>query len=106
MRQVSGAVSGPGRTFAARDADTIVVKTKTPAYNPDGTTLAGTPADMAREMVEIMDHVGGDGFLVTGQTTRHFLAEVVDGLVPALQDIGAVRDRYAGGMLRETLMEF
>lgn len=88
-----------GRTL--REAGAIAL-----AYNPDGTTLAGTAADVAREMAEIMDHVGGDGFLVTGQTTRHFLAEVVDGLVPALQDIGAVRDRYAGGMLRETLMEF
>ncbi|WP_246688480.1 MULTISPECIES: NtaA/DmoA family FMN-dependent monooxygenase [unclassified Mesorhizobium] len=88
-----------GRTL--RQAGAIAL-----AYNPDGTSLAGTAQDVAREMVEIMEHVGGDGFLVSGQTTRHFLAEVVDGLVPALQDLGAVRNRYAGGMLRDNLMEF
>lgn len=88
-----------GRTL--RQAGAIAL-----AYNPDNTNLAGTAEDVAAEMVEIMQHVGGDGFLITGQTTRHFLAEVADGLVPALQDRGVVRNRYRAGMLRENLMEF
>lgn len=88
-----------GRTL--RQAGAIAL-----AYNPDNTSLTGTAADVAAEMVEIMQHVGGDGFLVTGQTTRHFLAEVVDGLVPALQDIGVVRSSYRPGMLRDNLSEF
>lgn len=88
-----------GRTL--RQAGAIAL-----AYNPDNTSLTGTAADVAAEMVEIMRHVGGDGFLITGQTTRHFLAEVVDGLVPALQDIGVVRGSYRPGMLRDNLSEF
>ena len=88
-----------GRTL--RQAGAIAL-----AYNPDGTNLCGTAADVAAEMIEIMQHIGGDGFLVTGQTTRHFLAEIADGLVPALQDRGAVRTSYRPGMLRDTLTEF
>lgn len=88
-----------GRTL--RQAGAIAL-----AYNPDGTSLTGTAEDVAAEMVEIMQHVGGDGFLITGQTTRHYLAEIADGLVPALQDLGAVRTRYRPGMLRDTLLEF
>jgi len=88
-----------GRTL--RQAGAIAL-----AYNPDGTNLCGTAADVAAEMIEIMQHIGGDGFLVTGQTTRHFLAEIADGLVPALQDRGAVRSSYRPGMLRDTLTEF
>lgn len=76
------------------------------AYNPDDTVLAGTPEQVAREMSEIADYIGGDGFLITGATTRHFLAEIADGLVPALQDLGVVRDEYQGKTLRENLHAF
>lgn len=76
------------------------------SYTPDDCRLVGTADDVAAEMAEIMQHVGGDGFLITGKTTRHFLAEIADGLVPALQDRGVVRSRYTPGTLRQTLTEF
>lgn len=76
------------------------------AYNPDGTRLAGTPQQVAQEMAEIADYVGGDGFLITGATTRRFLAEVADGLVPALQDLGVVRREYRDGTLRDNLLAY
>ncbi len=88
-----------GRTL--REAAAIAL-----AYNSDDTSLVGTASQVAEEMVEIMHTVGGDGFLVTGQTTRHFLAEITDGLVPALQDLGAVRSRYTQQLLRDNLREF
>jgi len=34
------------------------------------------------------------------------LAEIADGLVPALQDRGLVRRRYTRATLRENLLEF
>jgi FMN-dependent oxidoreductase (nitrilotriacetate monooxygenase family) len=76
------------------------------AYTPDDCNLCGTADDVAAEMEEIMQHVGGDGFLITGKTTRHFLAEIADGLVPALQDRGVVRARYEQKSLRDNLLEF
>jgi FMN-dependent oxidoreductase (nitrilotriacetate monooxygenase family) len=88
-----------GRTL--REAAAIAL-----AYNPDGTKLAGTAQQVAEEMAEIADYVGGDGFLITGATTRHFLSEVADGLVPALQDLGVVRQHYQQGTLRDNLLAF
>ena len=88
-----------GRTL--REAAAIAL-----AYNSDGTTLCGTADQVAAEMQDIMEEVGGDGFLLTGPTTRHFLAEIADGLVPALQDRGVVRRAYATTTLRDTLLEF
>lgn len=88
-----------GRTL--REAAAIALE-----YNPDGTTLCGTPDQVAAEMEAIMAKVGGDGFLLTGPTTRHYLAEIADGLVPALQDRGLVRRGYTRSTLRDHLLEF
>jgi alkanesulfonate monooxygenase SsuD/methylene tetrahydromethanopterin reductase-like flavin-dependent oxidoreductase (luciferase family) len=65
----------------------------------------GTAEQVAAEMEAIMELVGGDGFLLSGPTTRHFLAEIADGLVPALQDRGSVRRTYSGSTLRENMLE-
>jgi len=66
----------------------------------------GTPETVAEQMGEVMDQVGGDGFLITGGTTRRFVAEITDGLVPALQRRGLVRTGYTHRHLRDTLHEF
>ena len=70
------------------------------------TARAMQPAGLNKGTAGNVSVRDGDGFLITGQTTRHFLAEVVDGLVPALQDIGVVRGSYRPGMLRDNLSEF
>jgi len=88
-----------GRTL--REAAAVALE-----YDPDGTTLCGTPDQVAAEMEAIMTRVGGDGFLLTGPTTRHYLAEIADGLVPALQDRGLVRRRYTHATLRQHLLEY
>ena len=46
-------------------------------------------------MAELMEEVGGDGFIFTGNLTRRYIAEITDGLVPALQRRGVVRAAYA-----------
>ncbi len=71
--------------------------------------LVGTPDHVADLMGEAMETVGGDGFLVThpfGGLTRHYVASITEGLVPALQRRGLARSAYTGRTLRETLLEF
>jgi FMN-dependent oxidoreductase (nitrilotriacetate monooxygenase family) len=69
--------------------------------------LIGTPEQVADQMEDAMEKIGGDGFLMHARPlTRRYLAEILDGLVPILQKRGLVRSRYSHGMLRENLMEF
>ncbi len=68
--------------------------------------LAGTSEDVARAMGEIMEEVGGDGFMIAGPVSRRYIAEITDGLVPALQRLGLVRSAFTHGHFRDNLMEF
>lgn len=71
--------------------------------------LIGTPDQVADMMGAAMDDVGGDGFLITTptqSTNRRQIAEVTDGLVPALQRRGLVRTEYSHTMLRDNLRAF
>jgi alkanesulfonate monooxygenase SsuD/methylene tetrahydromethanopterin reductase-like flavin-dependent oxidoreductase (luciferase family) len=69
----------------------------------------GTPEQVADRMAEVMEHVGGDGFLLKHpfhNISRRYILEVTEGLVPALQRRGLVRTEYTKPTLRETLVEF
>jgi FMN-dependent oxidoreductase (nitrilotriacetate monooxygenase family) len=71
--------------------------------------LIGTPAQVARRMGEVMEEVGGDGFLITTpvlRVGRRYLVEVADGLVPELQRLGLTRTQYTHPLLRDNLQEF
>jgi len=72
--------------------------------------LVGTPDQVADRMGEIMEEVGGDGFLITRPYTtnisRRYILEICEGLVPALQRRGLTRTQYTKSTLRETLREF
>ena len=71
--------------------------------------LLGTPDSVADRMGEIIDEVGGDGFLITTHNqspSRMLIAEVTEGLVPALQRRGLVRTEYTHRTLRENLRAF
>ena len=69
--------------------------------------LIGTIDQVAGQMAEAMQEVGGDGFLFAmPNVTRRLLAEVEDGLVPALQRRGLVRKAYAHEQFRNNLLEF
>jgi alkanesulfonate monooxygenase SsuD/methylene tetrahydromethanopterin reductase-like flavin-dependent oxidoreductase (luciferase family) len=69
--------------------------------------LVGTPDQVAGQMAEVMQEVGGDGFLFTqGNMSRRSIAEITDGLVPALQQRGLVRRAYAHKQFRDNLLEF
>jgi alkanesulfonate monooxygenase SsuD/methylene tetrahydromethanopterin reductase-like flavin-dependent oxidoreductase (luciferase family) len=68
--------------------------------------LVGTPDKVAGQMAELMQEVGGDGFVFTGNLTRRYVAEITDGLVPALQRRGAVRSAYEHTHFRDNLLAF
>lgn len=72
--------------------------------------LVGTPEQVARRMGEVMEAVGGDGFLITKPFTtmlsRGMIDDVCNGLVPELQRMGLARTEYHGKTLREVLREF
>ena len=71
--------------------------------------LVGTPEEVADKMTAVMDYVGGDGFLISTpfqRTSRRFINEICEGLVPALQRRDLVRQAYTQPTLRQTLREF
>jgi alkanesulfonate monooxygenase SsuD/methylene tetrahydromethanopterin reductase-like flavin-dependent oxidoreductase (luciferase family) len=71
--------------------------------------LVGTPDKVAAEMGDIMEEVGGDGFLITSpvmRLNRRYITEITDGLVPALQRRGLVRTDYTYDQFRDNLLEF
>ena len=72
-----------------------------------GIDFTGTIDHVAGMMQEIMEEVGGDGFLFFNATfDRRYVMEVCDGLVPELQRRGLTRTRYAHKHLKDNLLEF
>ncbi len=71
-----------------------------------GMDFSGTVAEVAEKMMAVMDEVGGDGFLIEGSGYNRQLSDLVDGVIPALQKAGVVRQEYSGNTLREILREF
>ncbi|AMM21580.1 FMNH2-dependent monooxygenase [Frondihabitans sp. PAMC 28766] len=68
--------------------------------------LIGTPATVAAKMDEVMQEVGGDGFLIGLPVTRKNITEVCDGLAPELRRRGLIRDGYEHDTFRENLLAF
>ncbi|MEI6200413.1 MAG: NtaA/DmoA family FMN-dependent monooxygenase [Enhydrobacter sp.] len=72
-----------------------------------GIDLVGTPDHVGGLMQDIMQEVGGDGFLLFNPTfDRRYVMEVCDGLVPELQRRGLTRKAYAHKHLADNLKEF
>jgi FMN-dependent oxidoreductase (nitrilotriacetate monooxygenase family) len=116
-----------GIDFSKFDMDEVLPELKTnghqtSAANLSGRTLrqllegrlqlkdidvTGTPDKVARIMSDIIQEVGGDGFLFTfPELTRRYITEIADGLAPALQKLGVHRKGYGGAMLRDHLLEY
>jgi alkanesulfonate monooxygenase SsuD/methylene tetrahydromethanopterin reductase-like flavin-dependent oxidoreductase (luciferase family) len=74
-------------------------------FGKDG--LAGDPDQVAERMGEIMEFVGGDGFLISlDDVNRRTIADITDGLVPALQRRGLARTEYGYEQFRDNLLDF
>ena len=75
----------------------------------NGLDLVGAPDQVAERMGQAMEAVGGDGYLISTplqRINRRVINEICEGLVPALQRRGLVRDQYRHTTLRGTLREF
>jgi hypothetical protein len=57
-------------------------------------------------MAEVIQEVGGDGFVFTGNLTRRYVSEVTDGIAPVLQRLGLVRTAYEHEHFRDNLLAF
>ncbi len=78
-------------------------------YNSSGGSvdLVGTPEMIADQMDEVMQEVGGDCFLIAlPNVSRKSVAEITDGLVPALQQRGLVRTAYEHKQFRDNLLAY
>jgi len=73
----------------------------------DGIDFTGTADHVAGIMQDLMEEVGGDGFLIfNSYFDRRYVMEVCDGLVPELQRRGLTRKAYAHKHFRDNLLEF
>ncbi|MFT4084273.1 MAG: NtaA/DmoA family FMN-dependent monooxygenase [Nocardioides sp.] len=68
--------------------------------------FVGSPDTVSAKMGEVMEEVGGDGFLLYPEMNRRTIAEICDGLGAALQKRGLVRTGYEGDTFRDNLMAF
>ncbi|MGW4202731.1 NtaA/DmoA family FMN-dependent monooxygenase [Streptomyces sp. NPDC004726] len=76
-------------------------------YGEASIDFTGTPDSVASQMSEVMEEVGGDGFLLFSyRVSRRHIAEITEGLVPELQRRGLVRKEYGHAMFRDNLLEF
>jgi hypothetical protein len=86
-----------------KDAKEVAVSQSTKA----GIDFTGTVDHVAGMMQEIMEEVGGDGFLFFNATfDGRYVMEVCDGLVPELQRRGLTRTQYVHKHLKDNLLEF
>jgi FMN-dependent oxidoreductase (nitrilotriacetate monooxygenase family) len=68
--------------------------------------LVGSPDTVAAKMGEVMEYVGGDGFLIASPVTRRAITDIADGLAPALRRRGLIRSSYSHEYFRDNLLEF
>ncbi|MBL1075930.1 NtaA/DmoA family FMN-dependent monooxygenase [Nocardia sp. 2] len=67
------------------------------------TGFAGTPGQVADELTRWVRHGASHGFNITPYLVPSGLDEIVDWLIPELQERGAYRTEYTGTTLREHL---
>lgn len=70
-----------------------------------GPKIVGTPLQVANQLEDIFDEVGGDGFMLITHYLPGCLEEFVELVVPILQQRGRFRKDYQGTTLREHFRE-
>ncbi len=65
--------------------------------------FVGTPTHVADEIDRFVQEDASDGFILVPHLTPHGLDDVLDQVVPLLQERGAFRSEYAGSTLRDHL---
>ncbi|MFD4407747.1 NtaA/DmoA family FMN-dependent monooxygenase [Nocardia sp. NPDC058499] len=75
-------------------------------YGKSELGMSGPAEAIAERMIDVMDQIGGDGFLIEGNGLTSHLGALTEQIIPLLQHEGAVRTEYSGHTLREVLREF
>ncbi len=57
-------------------------------------------------MGEMMDEIGGDGFLISEPVNLRTVSEITDGLAAALRRRGLIRPSYSHKHFRDNLLAF
>ncbi len=70
-----------------------------------GPKIVGTPLQVANQLEDIFDEVGGDGFMLITHYLPGCLEEFVEMVVPILQQRGRFRKDYQGTTVREHFRE-
>ncbi|MBM9467676.1 NtaA/DmoA family FMN-dependent monooxygenase [Nakamurella leprariae] len=88
----------PGQTTLRELADKPVA---------ESVSFVGSPSTVAEKMGEVMEYVGGDGYLLaTHDMSRNYVTQIVDGLIPELQARGLTRREYTADTLKGNLLAF
>jgi FMN-dependent oxidoreductase (nitrilotriacetate monooxygenase family) len=93
-------------TFAKGRPGATLRELATGADGMESVELVGTADQVAGQMCEVVEESGADGFLFAGGARPVVVAQIVDGLIPALQRRGATRTGYDHAHFRDNLMEF
>lgn len=94
------------QTFVEHAKGKTIREAATTFHMHAGLEFCGAPGTVAALMGEAMEEVGGDGFLLSPTVNRRNLAEISDGLAPALRKRGLIRTGYSYPTFRENLLEF
>jgi alkanesulfonate monooxygenase SsuD/methylene tetrahydromethanopterin reductase-like flavin-dependent oxidoreductase (luciferase family) len=70
------------------------------------THFVGTADQIAGQMQESMEEIGGDGFLITGHLKPKYIQSITDELVPALWKRQLTRREYSNAHLRDNVTAF
>ncbi|MDF2444660.1 MAG: hypothetical protein JWR01_2863, partial [Subtercola sp.] len=94
----------------ARKAKGKTIREALLGQHTEALPLVGTPDSVAEQMGEVIDAVGGDGFLIRGEPvrthSRRYIDEIASGLAPALRRRGLIRSDYAESTFKENLAAF
>jgi len=94
------------RTFKNAGPNATLREVVTKPSGQGFTNFVGTADQIAGQMQESMQEIGGDGFLVTGQLRPRYVQSIVDELVPALWKRQLTRREYSHEHFRDNMTAF
>jgi FMN-dependent oxidoreductase (nitrilotriacetate monooxygenase family) len=94
------------QTFAKHGPDATLRQIMTHSGDDGFNQMVGTPDMIASMMKEIVEEVGGDGFLIAGHLKPKYVTSICDQLVPELQRRNLTRKGYDHEQFRDNLMAF
>lgn len=89
-----------------KQADGRTLRQLASTWNFNCVELVGTADSVASQMADVMEEVGGDGFLLSGPQNRSIISKYTDVLAPELKKRGLIRDSYSGATFRDNILAY